>query len=220
MSACLSARQVGKRVQDGRGRRCLLTGVDLEVAAGELVALVGPSGAGKTSLLHILGALDDDYQGQISLVGTALASLDDADRARLRARHCGYVFQEHNLLAHLSARDNVLLAAGLRGVAPEPARADALLGELDLAPPLWQRRPAALSGGEQQRVAFARALYARPQLLFCDEPTSNLDPLSAGRVLVALSALRQTGTAVLVATHDASLAATASQVLHLSPEAA
>jgi putative ABC transport system ATP-binding protein len=193
----------------GRGARAVeaVRGASLEVAAGELVLLEGPSGAGKTTLLLIAAGLLAPDRGEATLAGEALAPLGAAGRRALRARACGFVFQRANLLDRLTVRENVLLAAGLAGL-PRPlarARAEALLARLGLAA-VADRLPATLSGGEEQRVAVARALVHRPAVVLADEPTGELDAASGRAVATALAELaREEHVAVLVATHDARL---------------
>ena len=195
----------------------VLKGVDLEVRPGEIVGLIGPSGSGKSSLLHAAGLLERPTAGEVRFAGTDCAKLNDKARTRLRLGAIGFVYQFHNLLPELSALDNValpLLVAG-RPRAEADRRATELLTRLGLAARLTHQPPQ-LSGGEQQRVAVARALANRPRLLLADEPTGNLDPETSGSVFQALYALaRNEGVAALIATHNLELAAYMDRVFAL-----
>ena len=190
------------------GSTTIVSGVSLSVAEGETVALIGPSGAGKSTLLQLLGLLDRPTSGEVTLDGVAAWSLSAVARARLRLTHLGFVFQRSHLLPHLSALDNVALPAwrlsGTRGIALE--RAEALLVSLGLGSRL-STAARKLSVGEAQRVAIARALVNRPRIVLADEPTGALDSAAAEQVRAAFTELAVTGTALLMVTHDASLAA-------------
>ncbi|EAR50384.1 ABC lipoprotein efflux transporter, ATPase subunit, LolD [Oceanicola granulosus HTCC2516] len=187
----------------------VLSGVDLEIGAGEVVALVAPSGAGKSTLLHIAGLLDTPDAGEVWLGGEDMTRLGDRRRTMARRRQVGFIYQFHHLLPEFSAAENVVLPQLANGV--DPAEAEARARELLESVGVGARathRPAALSGGEQQRVAFCRALANRPRLLLADEPTGNLDPATSDRVFGALMDLvRSTGLAALIATHNLDLAA-------------
>jgi ABC-type lipoprotein export system ATPase subunit len=186
------------------GGRTVLSDVSLQVAPGEVVAVVGPSGSGKTTLLSILGGLDVPDDGRVVLRGLDLYRASPGERARQRATLVGFVFQMHNLLPSLTAEENVALAARYRPVAGQdvPARTRDVLGRLGLAE-LRRRLPRKLSLGEQQRVAVARALVTRPAVLIADEPTASLDGDSGKSVLDALVyAASEGGAAVVMATHD------------------
>lgn len=190
--------------------RAVLDGVALTVAAGEAVAVLGPSGSGKSTLLHCLGTLDRPDAGSVSVDGEDVLALAGAALRRFRATRLGLVFQEHHLLPHLSALENVLVAPGAT-----PAAAAALLARLGLAARA-AAFPARLSGGERQRVAVARALVNRPRLLLCDEPTGSLDRATAALVAGELLALAaEAGAAVVIATHDAALGERCARRLHL-----
>ncbi len=181
-----------------------LDGVDLEISAGDSVALLGRSGSGKTTLLHVLGGLVEPSGGTVEWHGKPLSSLDAAARGAVRARGIGYVFQGGNLLPTFTAAENVAFAVR---VAESEAEPDELLELVGLTPKA-EHLPAELSGGEMQRVALARALAQRPELLLCDEPTGHLDSDTAERVLDLIDALQaEFGFALAIATHDADVAA-------------
>jgi len=195
----------------------VLRGVDLEVASGEIVALLGPSGSGKSTLLQAVGLLEGGFKGSIRLGGQEAAELDDEGRTRLRRELLGFVYQFHHLLPEFTARENVILPQLVRGAEPDAARrrSDQLLGTLGLAERL-DHRPSKLSGGEQQRVAVARALANKPPLVLADEPTGNLDEHTADIVSAEfLKLVRGQGCAALVATHNERIAAKMDRVLRL-----
>ncbi len=196
----------------------VLQGVDLTLARGEVVALVAPSGAGKSTLLHIAGLLDTPDGGQVLLDGREMGGLGDTARTLARRRDLGFIYQFHHLLPEFSALENIVipqLAAGV-SAAGAKARAMDLLTRVGVAARA-DHRPAALSGGEQQRVAFCRALANGPRLLLADEPTGNLDPATSDQVFSALMDLvRATGLSALIATHNMALAAKMDRTLHLN----
>ncbi|MFC3914924.1 ABC transporter ATP-binding protein [Pseudaeromonas sharmana] len=193
----------------------ILQGINLEVKAAETVALIGRSGSGKSTLLGLLAGLDQPTQGDIELLGLSLKTLDEEARARLRAEQIGFIFQSFHLLPSLSALENVMLPAEIRGQPQARAQATALLAEVGLAHRL-HHHPAQLSGGEQQRVAIARAFMGRPRLLLADEPTGNLDRQTGERIAELLFRLnREHGTALFIVTHDEQLAARCQRRLHL-----
>jgi lipoprotein-releasing system ATP-binding protein len=195
----------------------VLRGVDLEVRRGEIVALLGPSGSGKSTLLQAVGLLEGGFEGSIQLEGQEAAKLDDDGRTRLRREFLGFVYQFHHLLPEFNARENVMLPQLVQQVETGSAqkRAEELLGALGLSHRL-DHRPSKLSGGEQQRVAVARALANRPPLVLADEPTGNLDEHTADAVLTEfLRLVRGEGTAALVATHNERLAAKMDRVVRL-----
>ena len=195
----------------------VLRGVDLAVQPGEIVALLGPSGSGKSTLLQAVGLLEGGFEGSIRLNGEEASRLDDDGRTRLRRELLGFVYQFHHLLPEFNAVENVVLPQLVRGAEQQPARerAEQLLGALGLAKRL-DHRPSKLSGGEQQRVAVARALANKPPLVLADEPTGNLDEHTADAVLKEfLQLVRGEGSAALVATHNERLAARMDRVVRL-----
>ena len=195
----------------------VLRGLDLEVGKGEVVALVAPSGAGKSTLLHIAGLLDAADAGTVEIAGTDLTKLSDRRRTAARRENVGFVYQFHHLLPEFTAAENIVLPQLANGVSKSAAqvRANDLLTRVGVEHRAGNR-PAALSGGEQQRVAFCRALANEPQLLLADEPTGNLDPATSDRVFEALMELvRTTGLSALIATHNLDLAARMDRVLRL-----
>jgi lipoprotein-releasing system ATP-binding protein len=185
----------------------VLKGVDLDVRAGEVVGLIGPSGSGKSSLLHAAGLLEHPNAGRIVIAGKDCSELPESERTRVRLAELGFVYQFHHLLPEFTALDNVALPIRIAGgtQAAARARAEELLTTLGLGARL-HHQPGQLSGGEQQRVAFARALANRPRLILADEPTGNLDPATSKAVFAALHQLvRSQGVAALVATHNMEL---------------
>lgn len=187
----------------------VLRGIDLEIARGEVVALVAPSGAGKSTLLHIAGLLDTPDAGTVAIDGTDMTGKRDSARTGVRRRDVGFIYQFHHLLPEFSAVENIVLPQLANGVTRDAAQARAmeLLDQVGVGSRA-AHRPAALSGGEQQRVAFCRALANSPKLLLADEPTGNLDPDTAETVFFALMELvRSTGLSALIATHNLELAA-------------
>jgi ABC-type lipoprotein export system ATPase subunit len=193
----------------------VLVDVDVDVAGGELVALLGRSGSGKSTLLHLLGGLDRPDAGTIELDGQALTDISDRALARIRLRSVGFVFQSFALVEELSAEDNVLLPTRLPGApAGGAARARRLIDDLGVRP-VAARAPHELSGGEQQRIAIARALVNDPAVVLADEPTGNLDSSASADVLGLLRELTTGGRAVLLVTHEDDAAAAADRVLHL-----
>ena len=195
----------------------VLRGIDFSIRRGEIVALLGPSGSGKSTMLQAAGLLEGGFGGSITIDGTEAAGLGDAGRTALRRDKLGFVYQFHHLLPDFTAEENVILPQLVHGSGRRDAqqRARALLGGLGLEQRLTHR-PAQLSGGEQQRVAVARALANRPVLVLADEPTGNLDEVTAAKVLEAFLALvRHEGSAALVATHNRQLAARMDRVVEL-----
>ena len=195
----------------------VLRGVDLTVGAGEIVALLGPSGSGKSTMLQAIGLLEGGFEGSIRIAGEEAANLDTDGRTRVRRDRLGFVYQFHHLLPDFTALENVVLPQLIAGAMPADAaeRAQLLLGGLGLGHRL-DHRPSRLSGGEQQRVAVARALATRPALVLADEPTGNLDEATADIVLAEfLRLVRGEGSAALVATHNERLAAKMDRVVRL-----
>jgi putative ABC transport system ATP-binding protein len=216
MTALLEMRQVSKVYGTAPNEVHALRGVDLSVPAGELVAIMGPSGSGKSTLLTIAGSLEEPSSGEVRVNGDAFSSMSRNDRARMRRRTIGYVFQDFNLLAGLNAVENAALPLELDGVGIRAARAaglDALerLGVADLA----RRYPDELSGGERQRVAIARAIVGDRRLLLADEPTGALDSVNGEAVMRMLRTACKSGVAGIVVTHDAQLASWADRVVFL-----
>lgn len=204
----LELRALGKSWRRHSGHSTtLLHDAELTLARGDQVALLGPSGAGKSSLLHLCAGLDDSYTGELRLLGHTLRGMSPRARAALRRQHLGLASQAGGLVHTLSVLDNITLPQWLDGRPVDRARAEALMEQLDIAH-LAQSAPQDLSGGEVARVALARALQHRPQLLLCDEPTHALDHARRQRVLDVLAAAAADGMTVLVATHDDSVAAT------------
>lgn len=200
-----------------RGEVAVLRGVDARIMRGEVVALVAPSGAGKSTLLHVAGLLDTPDRGTVRIEGTDYTGAPDALRTRARCRSVGFVYQFHHLLPEFTAAENVVLPQLAAGVADAAARrrAAGLLDTVGLSARAGHR-PAALSGGEQQRVAFCRALANAPALLLADEPTGNLDPETSDQVFAVLMDLvRKTGLSALIATHNLALASRMDRVLRL-----
>jgi lipoprotein-releasing system ATP-binding protein len=204
----LELRGVCKTFHQGGAALVVLNGIDLALAPGEIVALVGPSGAGKSTLLHVAGLLERPDEGAVIVAGRECGSLGDEQRTQLRRRALGFVYQFHHLLAEFSALENVMLPQMIAGTARPAARrkAEMLLGQVGLGGRL-AHRPARLSGGEQQRVAIVRALANDPHVLLADEPTGNLDHMTAEGVVETLIAIvRNSGLAALIATHNLGLA--------------
>ncbi|MGR3550385.1 ABC transporter ATP-binding protein [Pseudooceanicola sp.] len=203
--------------RDTPGQINVLRGVTLNLMPGEAVALVAPSGAGKSTLLHIAGLLDQPDSGEVRIGGEAMHHLGDRRRTAVRRADVGFVYQFHHLLPEFSAEENIVLPQLANGVPRGEARdrARALLDTVGVASRA-DHRPAALSGGEQQRVAFCRALANTPRILLADEPTGNLDPETSDRVFsVLMDLVRQTGLAALIATHNMELAARMDRVVRL-----
>jgi lipoprotein-releasing system ATP-binding protein len=195
----------------------VLRGVNLTIASGEIVALLGPSGSGKSTMLQAVGLLEGGFGGRIEIAGTDASQLPSSDRTSLRRNHLGFVYQFHHLLPDFNAEENVILPQLVAGRDRTEAtvRARELLGSLGLAQRL-DHRPSQLSGGEQQRVAVARALANKPQLVLADEPTGNLDEVTADKVLAQfLELVRGQGSAALVATHNERLAHKMDRIVRL-----
>ncbi len=215
--AVLSTRGLKRSFTQGDVTIEVLRGVDLDVMPGEFVALLGPSGSGKSTLLQAVGLLEGGFEGSIRIIGREAADLDDEGRTGVRREALGFVYQFHHLLPEFTARENVVLPQLIHGRETEDAqaRAEQLLSALGLGARL-DHRPSKLSGGEQQRVAVARALANKPPLVLADEPTGNLDEATADTVLAEfLSLVRGEGSAALVATHNERLAAKMDRIVRL-----
>jgi ABC-type lipoprotein export system ATPase subunit len=214
-SPIVRAQGLVKTFGQGRAAHRVLDGAALEVAGGELVAVVGRSGSGKSTLLHLLGGLDKPEAGTIELAGERVDGRSERDLARLRARRVGFVFQFFHLVPELSGEENVALAARLPDSAPgAPERGRELIERLGLGDAAG-RMPHQLSGGEQQRIALARALVNDPAVVLADEPTGNLDPEAAAIVLDVLREVAEEGRAVVLVTHEEAATDAATRVLRL-----
>jgi putative ABC transport system ATP-binding protein len=216
VTALLVAQELVKSFRTGPTEQTVLRGVSMTVEPGEWVAIMGPSGCGKSTLLHLLGGLDDPDSGTILVGDDDLGSLKPPARAILRRSHIGYVFQQYNLVAHLTAAANIDLPQRLVGTHHKQikARTTELLTALDLADKA-HALPSTLSGGEQQRIAIGRALANRPSLLLADEPTGALDTAASRIVIDLLAAQHRDGQTIVMVTHDPDVAAVADRSVHL-----
>ena len=205
--AAIEVQGLSKRVADAAGELTILDQVELAVQPGETLAIVGASGSGKSTLLGILAGLDTPTSGSVNLYGADLFALDEDGRAQFRQRHLGFVFQSFQLLPHLTALENVMLALELRGDKSARARSVAMLERVGLGARLGHY-PKFMSGGEQQRVALARAFVTEPPLLMADEPTGSLDAASGAAVIELMFDMnRERGSTLVLVTHDAAIAA-------------
>jgi putative ABC transport system ATP-binding protein len=211
----IRVRSLSMRLASGGRAVDVLTDVSLQVPAGQFLAIAGPSGSGKSTLLGLIAGLDQPTSGRIEVAGVAITELDEDALARFRLDHVGYVFQSFHLIPTLTAQENVAVPLELAGQADATARAGALLAEVGLAERA-HHYPVQLSGGEQQRVAVARALARRPPLLLADEPTGNLDSATGKQIMDVLKEFNTVrGQTILMVTHDSSLAAQADRILKL-----
>ncbi|MGZ4334090.1 MAG: ABC transporter ATP-binding protein [Gaiellaceae bacterium] len=215
-NAAVEARGLTRVYGEGETAVEALRGVDIDVQAGELVAVMGPSGSGKSTLMHILAGLDKPTSGSVKIAGTEITELDDTRLTRLRRHHIGFVFQFFNLLPMLNAEENVVLPLSIAGEKPDKAWLDELLRTMGLDE-RRDHRPAELSGGQQQRVAIGRSLVTRPTILFADEPTGNLDSKTGGEILQLMRASTDAyGQTTIMVTHEARAAAIADRILFLA----
>ena len=217
MNEVLAVSGLRRSFRQGEVTIDVLRGIDLAVSRGEIVALLGPSGSGKSTLLQAVGLLEGGFEGSIRIAGEEVAELGDGNRTRVRRDTLGFVYQFHHLLPDFTALENVVIPQLVKGASREESeeRANSLLGSLGLAERVTHR-PSKLSGGEQQRVAVARALANRPALVLADEPTGNLDEATADIVFAEfLRLVRDEGSAALVATHNERIAAKMDRVLRL-----
>jgi putative ABC transport system ATP-binding protein len=216
VDAVVAAQDLSRRYGAGETAVDALRGVSLEIARGELTAVMGPSGSGKSTLMHILAGLDRPTTGRVQIDGVDLTTLKDNDLTKLRRRHIGFVFQFFNLLPMLSAEENVTLPLSIAGEKPSSEWLEELLEATGLTD-RRSHRPAELSGGQQQRVAVARALVSRPTVLFADEPTGNLDSQTSGEILGLLRGAVDTyGQTTVMVTHDPRAATIADRILFLA----
>jgi putative ABC transport system ATP-binding protein len=215
-SPVVQARGLTRRYGEGSTAVEALRGVDLDVDAGQLVAVMGPSGSGKSTLMHTLAGLDKPTSGTVTVAGTEITGLGDAKLTLLRREHIGFVFQFFNLLPMLNAEENVLLPLSIAGERPDREWLEELLAKTGLAA-RRTHRPSELSGGEQQRVAIARALISRPTILFADEPTGNLDSRTSGEILdLVRDSADVYGQTIVMVTHEARAAAIADRILFIA----
>jgi len=212
----VTARDLTRRYGSGDTAVEALRGVSVEVATGQLTAVMGPSGSGKSTLMHILAGLDRPTSGEVYVAGTEIGGLSDAQLTKLRREHIGFVFQFFNLLPMLTAKDNILLPLSIAGEKPDRRWIEELVGKVGLTDRL-SHRPSEMSGGQQQRVAIARALVSRPTVMFADEPTGNLDSKTSSEILALLrDSVTVYGQTTVMVTHDANAAAIADRILFLA----
>ena len=210
------AREVTRRYGEGETAVDALRGVSVEVPKSRLTAVMGPSGSGKSTLMHILAGLDKPTSGSVTVAGTEITTLKDSDLTKLRRDHIGFVFQFFNLLPMLTAEENIRLPLSIAGEKPDKEWFAQLIDSVGLADRL-SHRPSELSGGQQQRVAIARALVSRPEVVFADEPTGNLDSQTGAEILELLRhSVEDMGQTIVMVTHEARAAAIADRVLYLA----
>jgi putative ABC transport system ATP-binding protein len=210
------ARDVTRRYGEGETAVDALRGVSVEVPRGRLTAIMGPSGSGKSTLMHILAGLDKPTSGSVEIAGTEITTMKDTELTKLRRSHIGFVFQFFNLLPMLSAEENITLPLSIAGEKPDPQQFKELIEAVGLGDRL-SHRPAELSGGQQQRVAIARALVSRPDVVFADEPTGNLDSKTGAEILELIRhSVEELGQTVVMVTHEARAAAIGDRVLYLA----
>jgi putative ABC transport system ATP-binding protein len=210
------ARDVTRRYGEGDTAVDALRGVSVDIAPAKATAVMGPSGSGKSTLMHILAGLDKPTSGTVGIAGTEITTLGDNDLTKLRREHIGFVFQFFNLLPMLNAEENIRLPLSIAGEKPDPGFFEQLIGSVGLGDRLGHR-PAELSGGQQQRVAIARALVSRPDVVFADEPTGNLDSHTGHEILELLRhSVEDLGQTIVMVTHEARAAVIADRVLYLA----
>jgi putative ABC transport system ATP-binding protein len=215
-SVPVAARALTRRFGEGSTAVDALRGVDLDVRAGELVAVMGPSGSGKSTLMHLLAGLDKPTSGTVTIAGTGLSALGDGALTRLRREHIGFIFQFFNLLPMLDAEENMVLPLSIAGERPDRAWVAELMSKVGLEA-RRHHRPSELSGGEQQRVAIARALVTRPTILLADEPTGNLDSKTGGEILELMrESVDAYGQTTVMVTHDPRAASIADRILFIA----
>jgi putative ABC transport system ATP-binding protein len=214
-TAVVAGRDLARRYGEGDTAVDALRGISLDIAAGELTAVMGPSGSGKSTLMHILAGLDRPTSGTVQIAGREITTMSDTELTKLRRKHIGFDFQFFNLLPMLSAEENVVLPLSIAGRRPDKQFLEQLFEDVGLAD-RRKHRPSELSGGQQQRVAIARSLVTRPTVLFADEPTGNLDSTTGAEILNLLRAsVDERGQTIVMVTHDPRASAIADRVLHL-----
>jgi putative ABC transport system ATP-binding protein len=210
------ARDLTRRYGEGETAVDALRGVSVDVNKGKLTAVMGPSGSGKSTLMHILAGLDKPTSGSVTIEGTEITNLKDAELTKLRRDHIGFVFQFFNLLPMLTAEENIRLPLSIAGEKPDKEQFSRLIDSVGLTDRL-HHRPSELSGGQQQRVAIARALVSQPDVVFADEPTGNLDSKTGAEILELLrQSVADMGQTIVMVTHEARAAAIADRVLYLA----
>jgi putative ABC transport system ATP-binding protein len=216
LAPVVTATDLARRYGAGETAVDALRGVSVEIASGQLTAVMGPSGSGKSTLMHILAGLDRPTAGQVWVAGIEIGELDDTALTKLRREHIGFIFQFFNLLPMLTAQENIVLPLSIAGEKADPAWLAQLAGKVGLTPRL-SHRPSELSGGQQQRVAIARALVSKPTVMFADEPTGNLDSKTSAEILELLrDSVDSYGQTTVMVTHDARAAAIADRILFLA----